>query len=70
MMRADDLNLHAYPVRTKMTGTKQIPVLHVCSKFMIKSENFLMDRTLSQICSTDEEESESIIVDESSKEES
>ena len=30
-MRADTLNSHVYPVRTEMTGTKQIPILHVCS---------------------------------------
>ena len=31
MVRADALNLHVNPVRMKMTGTKKIPVLHVCN---------------------------------------
>ena len=31
MMRSDVLNSHVFPVRTKMTVTKQIPALHVCS---------------------------------------
>ena len=30
MMRADALNLMVYPVRTEITGTKNIPILHVC----------------------------------------
>ena len=30
-MRSDALNLHGYPVRTRMTDTKHIPTLHVCS---------------------------------------
>ena len=50
MMRADALNSHVYPVRTEMTGTKQIPI--------------------SNICSTEKDESKSIIVDDSSTEES
>ena len=29
MMRADVINLHVYPVRTEITATKQIPILHV-----------------------------------------
>ena len=31
MMRAYDLNFDNYSVITEMTGTKQIPTLHVCS---------------------------------------
>ena len=30
-MRYDVFNLHVYPVRMEMTGTKQIPTSHVCS---------------------------------------
>ena len=29
MMRADDLNSHVDPVRTEMTGTQQITILHI-----------------------------------------
>ena len=37
-MRADALNLTVYPVSTKMTGTKKIPILHVCSAEEIESK--------------------------------
>ena len=30
IMINDALNLHVDPVRTEMTGTKNIPILHVC----------------------------------------
>ena len=63
MMRADTLNLHVYPVRTKMNGTQQTPTSHVYSKDNSKLKEFLVDENLSQICYTDEDESESIIVD-------
>ena len=63
MMRADDLKLDNYPVRTEMTGKKQILILHVCSTDDIKSKEFLADKNLSQVCSMDEGESESFIVD-------
>ena len=33
VMRADDLNLHVYPVRTEITATKQIPILRVRSTY-------------------------------------
>ena len=56
MMRADTLNSHVYPVRTKMTATKQILTSHVCSTDERKLKEFLVDRKLSQICSTDEDE--------------
>ena len=36
MMIADALNPHHYPVRTEMTGMKQIPTSHVC--FMDESK--------------------------------
>ena len=69
MLIADALNSHIYPVRTKMTATKQIPTLHICS--MVKSElkEFLVDKKLSQIYSTDEDKSNGIIIDEYSMEE-
>ena len=53
-----------------MTGTKQIPILYVCYMGERKSKEFLIDKTLSQVCSTDEDKSKGIIVDESSMEES
>ena len=32
MMRADDLTLHIYPIKTEMNGTQQIPTSHVYYK--------------------------------------
>ena len=69
-MRSDVLNSHVYPVRTEMTGTKQIPILNVFSTDKSKSEEFLVNENLSQVYSTDEDESKSIIIDESYTEES
>ena len=70
MMRADALNSHIYPVRTEMTGTKQIPISHVFPTDEIELEEFLFDKTLSQVYSMDEDESKGIIIDESYTEES
>ena len=69
MMRADALNYHVYPVRTEMTATKQIPTSHVCSTEESKLKEFLVDKFLSQIYSTDEDKSKGIISDECSTEE-
>ena len=44
-----------------MTATKQILASHIFSKDKSKLKKFLVDKTLSQICSTDEEESKGII---------
>ena len=63
-MRSDALNSDNYPVRTEMTGMKQIPILNVCSTDDSKPEEFLVDKNLSQVFSTDEDKSKSIIVDE------
>ena len=60
-MRADALNSHIYPIRTEMTATKQIPILHVCSMDEIELKEFLVNETLLQICSTDKYESKVII---------
>ena len=30
MMIDDALKLHVYPVRTEITATKQVPILHLC----------------------------------------
>ena len=65
-MRADALNLENYPVRTEITASKQIPISHVFSTDGRKLKYFLVDETLLKICSTDEEKSKGIIVDECS----
>ena len=70
MIRADALNSHVYPVRTKMTSMQHIMILHVCSTDESKQEYLIVEKNSSQYCSTDEDESKSIIVDESSTEES
>ena len=69
MMRVDALNSDNYPARTEMTVKKHIPTLHVCSTYKSEFKEFLVDETLSQICSTDEDESKGIIIDECSTEE-
>ena len=40
MMRAYVLNSENYPVEMEMTGTKHIPILHVCSTDKSESEEF------------------------------
>ena len=69
MMRADALNLDNYPVIMEMTGAKHIPILHVCYMDISKSKEFLVEKYLLQVCSTDLDE-KNIAVDESSTEES
>ena len=69
MMRADVINLHVYPVRTEITATKQIPILHVFSTDESELKEFLVNKNLSQICYTDEDESKGIIVNKFSTEE-
>ena len=68
-MRDDFLNSHIYPVRTEMTATKNIPILHVCYTSNSESKEFLVDKNLSHICSMEKYESKAIIVDECSTEE-
>ena len=68
MMRSDALNLHVYPVRTEITAMKQILISHVVSTKEKKFKEFLVKEILSQICSTDEDESKGIIVDKCSTE--
>ena len=53
MMRADALNWHGYGGYTEMTD----PSLNVCSTDKDKSKRIIMHKTLSQSCSTNEEES-------------
>ena len=56
MMRSDYLNLHVYPVKTDMTGMQQIFAFHVCYTNERILEWFLVEKTLLQVCSTDEDE--------------
>ena len=63
MTRSDVLNLHVYPVRTEMTVTQKIPISHVYSNTESELKEFLVDGTILQICSTNENESKSIIID-------
>ena len=53
-----------------MTGTQQIPILHIFDLDKSESKENIADKNLSQVCSTDEDKSESVIADESSTEES
>ena len=52
-----------------MTAIKQIPISHVFSKEKIELKELLVDKILSQICYTDEDESKGIIANECSTEE-
>ena len=45
-------------------------ILHVCSTDDSESEDFLLEKTVSQFCSTDKDKSKGIIINESSTEES
>ena len=69
MTRAHVLNLHVYPLRTEMTSTKQIPTSQVCSTDKSKLKELLVDETLLQIFSTNEDESKGTIVDKCSMDE-
>ena len=70
MIRADSLNSHVDPVITEMTSMQHILISRVYDSDYSKSKEIPADKTLSQYCSTDKSESEIIIVDESSTEES
>ena len=62
MMRYDYLNLHIETVIMDMTGTKQIPILHVCDLDENEPKEFLAYKHLLQVCSMDEGEPESVII--------
>ena len=62
MMRVDALNSHVYPVRTETTAKKQIKISYIFSTDDSKLTEFLVNETLLQICSTDEDESKGTIV--------
>ena len=64
-MRADALNSHVYPVRTKMT----VPSLHVCFTDKSELKEFLFNKTLLQSCFTEEEKSKGINFNDCSTEE-
>ena len=55
MMRVDALNSDNYPVRTEMTARKQILTSHLCSTEESELKEFLIEKTLLQICSKDKE---------------
>ena len=46
-----------------MNGTHHIPISHVYYKDESELEEFIVDKNLSQICSTDEDESKGVIVE-------
>ena len=69
MMRTDVLNLHVYPIGAKFIAMKQTPTSCVCSTDKRELKKFLVDKTLSQFSSTEEEESKGIIVDKCSTDE-
>ena len=52
-----------------MTATKQIPFLHICSTDESEFKELVVNKTLSQIFSTDEDRSKGIISDKYSTEE-
>ena len=70
MMRGDAFNSHVDTLRTEMTGKQQIPISHIFDLDRSELKEILADETLSKLCSTDESESEIIIINESSTEES
>ena len=70
MLRAYSLHSQVYSVRIEMNVTKHIMISHVSSTDESKSKEFLVEKTLLQVCSMDKDESKGIIVDESSTEQS
>ena len=70
MIRADAINLYVDPVVTKVIGTQHILILHVCDSDESWSKWIPVNAILLQVYSTDKSVSESVIVDESSTEES
>ena len=68
MIRSGALNSHGYPVRTEMTATKHILTSHVGFTDESKLKEFPVNKTLSESCSTDEDESKGIIVEKCSTE--
>ena len=52
-----------------MTATKQIPTSYICSTENRELKEFLVDKTLSHICSTDKDKTKGITVGDCSTEE-
>ena len=52
-MKADALSSHVYPVRTEITALPS----NICSTDEYESKGIILHETLSQSCSTDEDES-------------
>ena len=69
MVRTDPFNLHVYHLGTEMTAKKQIPILQVFLRKKSEVEDFLVKKTLLQVCYKEKDESKGIIVYESSTEE-
>ena len=70
IMRADAFNFQVEPERTEITGMQQIPIFKICDLYESKSKWIFVDKKLLQVCSTDKIESESVIVEEISTEDS
>ena len=68
-MRSDALNSQVCPVRTEMTTTKQIQILHIFYMNDRKLKEFLVHGNISKVCSMDEDESKVIIINKCSTEE-
>ena len=68
-MRADTLNLDTEPVRMEMPVINHIPISRIFSTEKGELKEYLVNKNLSQVYSTDEGKSESIITAESSTEE-
>ena len=69
-MKADAFNSHVEPVITKINGTQQILISHICDSDESESKTIIIDKNLSEVYSTDEIKLESVIVYECSTQES
>ena len=49
MMRSYTYNLHVDPVRTEMSGTQQIPILHVCDLDKSESKEILAENIIASL---------------------
>ena len=70
MVKANSLDSHIDPVNTEMTGTNYILMLYICFKDESESEEFLVEKTLSRVYSTDMDKSKIITVNENSTDDS
>ena len=65
-MKSDAINFQVEPIRNEMNSTQQIPISHICYLYKRESTGVTTDKNLSQVCSTDEVESERVIANKSS----